>query len=112
MMIERKDRRFEVELAAEVDVQGEVLLAATRNLSRGGVCLDVERPLTEGEPLDLSLFLTLDGIEEADTDALSVRATVVWCSEREEEGFTAGLQFGALNPSDAAMVERFLARLG
>jgi PilZ domain-containing protein len=112
MSVERSYPRYPVELAAEVNLRGEVLLAATRNLSRGGVCIDVERPLAEGATLVLSLFLTLEGIEDADTDAINVKAAVVWCSEREDGGYTAGLQFASLAEPEKDRVEEFLARLG
>ena len=111
-MIDRRDHRYEVELAAEVEAAGEPVLAATRNLSKGGVCLDVERPLPEGATLGVSLFLTLEGIEQADHDALVVPAKVIWCSERDDGGYTAGLQFGTLSSSQVSAVEAFLQSLG
>lgn len=111
-MMDRRDRRYEVELAAEVDAQGEALLAATRNLSKGGVCLDVEQPLDEGATLGISLFLTLEGIEHADSEALLVQARVIWCTARDDGGYTAGLQFGTLSAGQTAAVESFLRRLG
>jgi hypothetical protein len=110
--MDRKDRRFDVELAAEVDARGEALLAATRNLSKGGVCLDVEKPLDEGATLGVSLFLTLEGIEHADTDALVVHAKVIWCTARDDGGFTAGMQFGTLSSAQTVAVEAFLRKLG
>lgn len=110
-MIDRRDLRYDVELAAEVDAAGEPLLAATRNLSKGGVCLDVERALPEGETLGVSLFLTLEGIEQADNEALVVPAKVVWCTERDDGGFTAGMQFAALTPAQVRAVESFLRTL-
>jgi hypothetical protein len=110
-MIERREPRYEVELAAEVDTPGETLFAATTNLSRGGVCLDVEKALQEGTTLELSLFLTLEGIEHADEDALVVQARVAWCSERDDGGFLAGVQFGTLSAAQTAAVDTFLAQL-
>lgn len=111
-MMDRKDRRYEVELAAEVDKRGEALLAATRNLSKGGVCLDVEQPLDEGATFGVSLFLTLEGIEHADSEALVIQAKVIWCSGRDDGGYTAGMQFGSLSAAQSAAVESFLRRLG
>ena len=110
-MTERRDQRSEVELAAEVDARGEPLLAATRNLSKGGVCLDVERALPEGATLGVSLFLTLEGIEQADHEALVLPAKVIWCTERDDGGFTAGMQFGTLSAAQASAVETFLRTL-
>jgi len=110
-MMDRKDHRYEVELAAEVEAAGEALLAASRNLSKGGVCLDVEKPLPEGATLSVSLFLTLEGIEHADHEALVVPAQVIWCTERDEGGFTAGLQFGTLSSRQVDAVETFLRTL-
>lgn len=110
--MDRKDRRYEVELAAEVDAKGEALLAATRNLSKGGVCLDVEQPLEEGSTLPVSLFLTLEGIEHADHDALVLQAKVIWCSARDDGGYTAGMQFGTLSNAQQTAVDAFLRRLG
>src|SRR3990172_9062452 len=92
-MLPRQFKLYEVEVTAEVYGAGDVVLAATRNLSHGGVCLDTERALEEGVTISVALFLTLDGIEDADEEALTATAKVVWSSERDAGGFSAGLHF-------------------
>ena len=52
-----------------------------------------------------------EGIEHADSEALVVQAKVIWCSARDDGGYTAGMQFGTLSANQSAAVESFLRRL-
>ena len=108
---QRQHVRFDIEVSAEVYTGSQVQPAATRNLSNGGVCLEMEGPLEEGSEVGLSLFLTLEGIEAADTDTLNVGAQVVWCSDRDAGGYLAGARFTKLEPSQAELLSTFLAAL-
>lgn len=104
----RQFERVDVEVAAEVHTEEGVLLAASKNLSAGGVCLETESPLPKGTTVGLSLFLTLEGIEDADVEPLSVQATVVWSTERGPGAFTAGVRYTKLTPDDQHRIEAFV----
>jgi hypothetical protein len=109
---QRSATRFSVEVAAEVYTPKSVLPASTRNLSSTGVCLDVEQGLKEGITVGVSLFFTADGIEDPDAEPLNVKAKVMWCTEREDTGFSAGARFEDVTDHKAKLLGDFLAALG
>jgi c-di-GMP-binding flagellar brake protein YcgR len=104
----RQHERVDVEVAAEVDLEGTVLLAASKNLSAGGVALETESPLPKGATVGLSLFLTLEGIEDADVEPLTVQATVVWSTERGPGAYTAGVRYSRMGPAEKLQIETFV----
>ncbi|MDJ0763714.1 MAG: PilZ domain-containing protein [Myxococcota bacterium] len=109
---QRRDARFDVEVAAEVYTRDAVMPANTRNLSSTGVCLDVAEGLEEGGTVGISLFFTSDGIEDPDAEPLNLKAKVIWCTEREDVGFSAGARFDEITKEHTALLERFLSVLG
>jgi len=111
MSEQRKHHRYTVEVAAEVNLDSGVLVATTQNMSSGGVGLVLDRPLTEGGTVGLSLFLTEDGIEDPDEEPLETQATIVWTAEQDDGLHTAGVRFAALTPTQAVQLERFLELL-
>lgn len=109
---QRKHTRFNVEVAAEVDVGSEVLVASTMNVSDGGVGVLLDRPLEEGRTFGLTLFLTQDGIEDPDEEPFETQAEVMWTAEQEKGRHVAGFRFGKLSAPQATQLKRFLAALG
>jgi hypothetical protein len=105
---QRGAQRFDVNVSAEVYTGEGVLAATTRNLSRTGVCLELEKGLPEGATVGVSLFLTADGIEDPDVEALNVRAEVMWCTERDDRGFSAGARFDGLSADHNNALDHFL----
>ena len=98
-----KERRVhhggEVGFGAEVHTPEGVVPAATRDLSRGGCRLAADAALPEGGPYVIELKLTVDGIQENDYPALSVKGSVRWTAEGEDDGevvFLSGIQFEEL----------------
>ena len=108
---QRSATRYTVAVAAEVYLPNTVLPGRTRNLSSTGVCLDVEQELAEGITVGVSLFFTADGIEDPDAEPLNVRAKVIWCSEREDTGFSAGARFEDVTEQQTVLIGNFLAAL-
>lgn len=108
----RKHQRYPVELAAEVDVRGEMLMAATTNLSVGGVGLVCDRALPEGKAFVITLFLTQDGIEDADEEPFETKGMVQWSTEQSSGQWLSGVRFETLAGRQTAQLERFLAKLG
>jgi len=108
----RRHERYAVEVAAEIHLAGQVVAASTQNVSLGGVALLLDRALPEGGTVELSLFLTQDGIEDPDEEPFSAQAAVQWIAEREAGVYAAGVRFIAVSPPQAAHLERFVAALG
>ena len=109
---QRQATRYSVEVAAEVYTPGSVLSAKTRNLSETGVCFDLSTPLPEDATVGVSLFLVSDGIEDPDAEPLNIKASVVWCSEREDGGTSAGMRFVDLDERGTKVISHFLSQLG
>ena len=108
----RAHPRYEIRLSAEIDLGGGALAAAvTRDLSLGGACVESAHRLEDGADLQLSLFVVVDGIEEASLPPLRVRASVQWTAENEdaplEARHIAGLKFAPLSEAESAWLSRF-----
>lgn len=104
--------RYPVELAAEVDMRGELLMAATKNVSIGGVGLLSDQALPEGKTVSLTLFLTQDGIEDADEEPFEISAVIAWSTVQDAGQWLTGVRFGDLSPPQKSQLERFLSKLG
>src|SRR4051812_42738730 len=103
--------RFEVHLGAELRVEGKILTATTRNLSEGGVCLQLDRPLKEATTLRVSLYLVEEGVETEGARPLELDATVEWVAEADS-GNTAGLKFPSLSPTQRSGLKVAPSRFG
>jgi c-di-GMP-binding flagellar brake protein YcgR len=104
----RKYARFDVALAAEVEVSGDTVTGETRDLSEGGVAVILGGPLQEGGAVHLALILTQDGIEDANEEPFETRATVVWAAPTEDGRAMMGLRFSQVAASEALRLKRFL----
>ncbi len=109
---QRRDVRYDVQLAVEIYTGDDILHASTRNLSQSGVCLDMEVPLAEGNLVGVSLFLTNEGIEDPDVAPINIKASVIWCSEKDTGGFSAGARFEELDLDHQDAIVHFLKAIG
>jgi hypothetical protein len=109
---QRRAVRYVVAVSAEVYTAEAVLPASTRNLSESGVCFDLAQELREDATVGVSLFLVADGIEDPDAEPLNVKASVIWCTERDDGGFSAGMRFVGLTEEGQQTLGQFLSQLG
>ena len=105
----RESERIDVRLSADVMYQGRNFTARTRNLSVGGVCLEVNRDLPEGAQLQINLFIVIEDIEDASSPTLALRGIVAWCIP-PEDGAPAqvGVRFDRIAPVQVAALTRIL----
>lgn len=97
----RAHPRYEIRISAELSFEaGEHVTCVTRDLSLGGVGVDAQRPLPEGEPLGVELFVVVDDIEDETTVPLKIMGRVAWCRMKSAREFLAGIQFGELGPEE------------
>jgi Tfp pilus assembly protein PilZ len=87
---------------ALTNAQGATTIEYAVNLSAGGACLQVRRPLSPGDCVHLAFELPQDD------SPVTVAARVVWCTREEERGERGrfcelGVQFTDPAP---ALVER------
>lgn len=112
MQEQRKHKRYTVQLAAEVDVGGEIAVASTQNVSSGGVGLVLDRALKDGRKVRVTLFLTQDGIEDPDEQPFEATAMVMWSAEQDAGTWAAGVKFEQVSDAQKKQLERFLAAIG
>lgn len=107
----RKFKRYEAAVAAEIELDGEVLEGETRDISTGGVSVLIDQPIDEGVSLSVTLILTEDGIESAQEDSFSASARVMWTAPTDQGACLAGLRFSGLDAAGTGRLNRFLAAL-
>ncbi|HEY8429358.1 MAG TPA: PilZ domain-containing protein [Sandaracinaceae bacterium] len=107
----RKHPRYAVEVAAELTLGARTLAAATQNISEGGVGLVLDELLPEGAALQLTLFLTQDGIEDPDEEPFEAEASVAWSAPQDDGLHAAGVRFAQVTPAQREQLARFLAAL-
>jgi hypothetical protein len=94
---QRQHDRYSVCISCELTISGQTLHAETKNLSTGGAAISFARPLTVGEVVTVSFFVTQDGVEDPDRSPFECAASIRWVNPAGERGCDAGLQF--LSPS-------------
>jgi hypothetical protein len=92
----RRAPRYALRLSAELMLGGKVVTGTTRNLSMGGVCIELDQTVAEGAPLQLRLFLVEDDIESAEARGLELMGRVQWAAEADR-GWAVGIQFQNLS---------------
>lgn len=105
----RKHQRFKAAVAAEIEIDAELYEGTTRDLSQSGTSIFIAAPLQEGTTVQVTLFLTEDGIESPDSEPLSLQAEVVWVTERKQHGLLAGLRFVKPSTQDSSRLALLLA---
>lgn len=106
----RQHARHPVRISCELTLSGETLHADTKNLSPGGAAIYFERPLTVGEVITVSFFLTRDGIEDPNRPPFECAASVRWAKPAGEQRHEAGVQFLSPSAEQRALLEDFLVQ--
>ena len=102
----RRHVRTLVRLKVDATTGSGVLFATTINVSAGGLLLECEAPMTQGEEMELRFALP------GESDPVVARARVV----RELEGaapgrFAIGLAFEGMSDADRVRIEGFVAAM-
>jgi len=109
--VDRRDPRYDLRISAEVRAQGATCTGVTRNLSMGGLCVEIDRPLPEGALVQLTLFAVEDDVEAASGSGLQLSGTVQWQAEGER-GHAHGIKFGTLSAAQQASLKQALVTVG
>jgi hypothetical protein len=107
----RKDQRFRAAVAAEIELDDELYEGVTRDLSQTGASVLMRAPLIDGASVQLTLFLTEDGIEAPDAEPLALEAEIMWVAPQPQKQVLAGLRFTPPSPQDAQRLSQLLAAL-
>ena len=107
---QRRHPRYDVRLSAEFrGKSGKLETATTKNVSAGGAALELgHAALDDGQQVQLSLFLVVEGIEDPSKPPLVVDALVMWTGESDDGSFAAGIRFEKISPEQTRWLERFL----
>ena len=108
----RQHPRYPVRISCELTIAGETLHAETKNLSPGGAAIYFARPLTVGEVVTVSFFLTQDGIEDAKRSPFECAASIRWSKPAGDRRYEAGMQFLSPSAGQRALLEDFLQQAG
>jgi len=104
---QRRFPRYAID--AEVTVRGPDGLAIatgrTANLSRGGLCADVDAPLPRGEMVEVAIALVFDA--GSVSEPLALPARVVWCTSLGD-AHQAGLAFLAPGRDQETYLDMFI----
>ena len=103
--------RFNVRLSAELKVDAHRITGTTRNLSTGGVCVEVDRPVPEGKLIRLTLFVVEDDVETEGARGLELMGTVQWMAEGDRN-YAVGIKFGNLNAAQTTALTNALKAVG
>ncbi|MDD9934681.1 MAG: PilZ domain-containing protein [Myxococcales bacterium] len=108
----RQHTRYEAEVAAEIELDGDTLIGETRDISEGGVAVILAQPLDEGSDIELTLILTQDGIEDPNEEPFETTASVMWAAPTEDGKSMMGLRFEDTAGDQTQRLGRFLSALG
>jgi hypothetical protein len=103
--------RFNIRLSAEMKVEGKTVTGTTRNLSTGGVCVEIDRPVAEGKLIHVKLFIVEDEIETEGARGLDLTGTVQWTAEADR-GYAVGIKFGNLTAAQSTALNNALRAVG
>jgi c-di-GMP-binding flagellar brake protein YcgR len=90
-------REFVMEAEGNIRFRGSIL-----NISGGGMCLQRDRPLAEGEEMDLRFCLT------GCPDVIVCRARVVDCRPSSSAGHEIRVCFAEIKPEDQQRIVAFV----
>jgi hypothetical protein len=105
---QRSFPRYAVDAAIEVRSGGEVAHGRTRNISRGGLCVELDRALSSGATAEVAIKLVFD--DQGLSEALVLRCRVMW-STPFDRVHQIGVQFDGLVKRDVAYIDMFLRYL-
>lgn len=103
---QRQHPRYAIELDAELHLaRNERVVGRTVDLSRGGFCVHVPRPLTVGAECRVRIALVFSATEFS--ESLELPATIVWCT-RLKGYHQVGVKFSPVEPQLIGYLDMFI----
>ena len=100
--------RYAIDADIEVRARGRVARGRTSNISRGGLCVELDREIQRALDVDVAITLVFD--DRGLSEPLLLPARVMW-STAIDDRFQIGCQFRVLRPRDAAFLDMFIRYL-
>lgn len=108
-----KDNRVHARYATEVEGKLRLghleLLVRTRNVSSGGICFVLDQPLPRASDIELEIALMFDA--ETFSEALRLRARIVWCTQLAKNQWQVGASFFAVSGESRRYLDLFVKYL-
>ncbi len=106
MDIEQRVRpRRPIRVNALVSVTGMLLMTVrTIDISEGGLCLSMPRPLTVGQKCNVTFELIKNGKK----GRVTAQGKIIYCILNSQDGFKTGLQFTEVDPTSAGLISQFM----
>jgi hypothetical protein len=108
---QRTAKRYDIRIGAELRVEGKVITGTTRNLSTGGLCVEIDRPMAEGALVRLTLFTVEEDVETEGARGLELTGNVQWVAEADR-GYAIGLKFGNLTAAQSTALAKAIKAVG
>ena len=106
---ERQHPRYAHEVAVKIHFGKRTTDGRTNNVSRGGLCANVEAEIKAGSDVDVDIVLVFD--DEMQSEALRLPARVAWCTTLDD-AYQLGLSFKPLDAERTKYLQLFLKYLG
>ena len=107
--VERQYPRYAHTVAITIHFGKRTTEGHTTNVSRGGLCADVEAEIKAGTDVEVDIVLVFD--DELQSEALRLPARVAWCTT-VDHGHQVGLSFKPIDAQRAKYLQMFLKYLG
>lgn len=104
----RQYPRFAIEAEVELVTAAGSTRGRTKNVSRGGLAADVERPVPPGLRVDVRMSLVFD--EDTFSEPLVIPARIVWCTPVKDK-FQLGAAFMPMSGEQVSYLAMFLRYL-
>ena len=100
----RANPRFVLDVPIQLRVEGRTMVARTRDISLGGVCVVAPAPMLVDTELEIHIH-PRDG-REAES-GLFFHATAIWCAELRTQ-YQIGARFAEMEPHRVTVLEHLI----
>jgi hypothetical protein len=102
----REHPRYVVDALVEIATETTLTIGRSLNLSRGGLCLELDEPIASGTWVEVRIALIYQ--DEERSEPLALPARIVWCTPLGA-GYQVGVQFRRLSFHQSAYLDLFLS---
>lgn len=106
---ERQHPRYAHAVAVKILFGTRTTQGRTSNISRGGLCADVDAEVKVGSDIEVDIVLVFD--DDMQSEALRLPARVAWCTTLDH-AFQLGVSFKPLDAERAKYLGLFIKYLG
>jgi hypothetical protein len=102
----RVHTRYVTEVEGKLRLGNLEMLVRTRNVSSGGICFVIDQSLPRGSDIELEIALMFDA--GTVSEALRLRARIVWCTPVARDKWQVGASFFAVSGESRRYLDLFV----